>query len=330
MRSVDFNMRLDRQLVKPKLEIIIPFFNEVAALPPLWERLQKVFSPVNLEKHNIGEVSYLFIDDGSSDRGPDFVVSLIAKKNPVKLIRFSRNFGHQSGVIAGLDHFTGDLVSIIDCDLQDPPEVILEMLSKWREGFDVVHAQRTKRKETLFKRSSYFLFYRLFKFLSEVEIAVDSGDFCLMDKTVVKAIKSLGEVLKFPRGLRAWVGFRQTTHQYDRPERMYGSTKYSLRKLYKLATDGIASMSIRPLRLSQFLLASSALLGILFFSISLYKFLTYENKETLALWFHMAYCLITVSATMILASLYVLSAYVGRMYIEIKARPPYLVMEIVE
>jgi dolichol-phosphate mannosyltransferase len=233
------------------LDIIVPVFNEEESVPVLFQRLEQTFSQENLARHRLTRVRYLFIDDGSKDTTVEALRRQNFRSNRAKIVSFSRNFGHQAAVSAGIFLADSDVVAIIDADLQDPPEIIPEMIKLWREGYDVVYGQRKTRQEGAFKNACFKIFYRILSWMSPVEIAVDSGDFCIMGRTVVQAINSLPEKLRFLRGLRSWVGFAQTGFEYDRPRRELGKSKYTFRRLYRLATDGIASLSLVPLKIAQ-------------------------------------------------------------------------------
>ena len=243
--------------------------------------------------------------------------------------RLSRNFGHASAVSAGLDHADADAVVVLDADLQDPPELVLDMLERWRSGVDVVFAQRRRRKEGVWKRIGYWGFYRFVSLLSDLDIPLDSGDFCLMDRRVVDAIRELPERLRFPRILRSWVGFRQDGIEYDRPVRAAGDTKYDFSRLYQLATDGIASSSIRLLRVAQLFSFSFAVLTAILLGVLLYSVSAYADRPD-ALLILAGLILIAGGNFVITACLYILGAYVGRTYLEAKGRPPYLVMEVLD
>ena len=201
------------------LDVIIPLFNEEEMIPALVAQLNDTFSPDNLIKHGIGDVRFLLVDDGSKDRSAELLAGHIRRGFRGELLRLSRNFGHQNALCAGLDYADADVVAVIDADLQDPPELILSMVDVWRQGHEVVYGERRKRKESVIKRIGYWGFYRLMAFLSDIAIPLDSGDFCIMDRKVVQALRKLPENLRFVRGLRAWVGFRQTGIPYDRPKR---------------------------------------------------------------------------------------------------------------
>jgi polyisoprenyl-phosphate glycosyltransferase len=312
------------------LDLIIPVYNEETTLPFLRERLNEVFPSSVLKEHGIRSVQYLLVDDGSKDQSAATIVDYIRQGFPARLIRLSRNFGHQNAVTAGLENAKGDVVAVLDADLQDPPEVVLEMIALWRKGYDVVYGQRRRRKESWFKVACYWSFYRLLKWLSDAEIAMDSGDFSLMDQRVVKVLCSLPEKLRFPRGLRSWVGFDQIGLPYERHRRVEGVSKYPLRKLYQLATDGIASMSVKPPKLTQLFAFLFALSFAAFFGLSCFAYLRhYAGHETL-IWFLVGYTMISFSSFMILFALYILCGYVARIYLEVKERPAFIVKEIVD
>jgi polyisoprenyl-phosphate glycosyltransferase len=310
------------------LDLVIPVWNEEAVLSLLFARLREAFSPERCAGSGIGSVRYVLVDDGSHDRTAELIRAEIEKGLPALLLRLSRNFGHQAAVSAGLDHARADLVAVIDADLQDPPELIHEMTARWRQGFDVVYGVRRRRKENPFKVAGYWAFYRLIALLSDLKIPLDGGDFGLMDQRVVHALRSLPETLRFPRVLRAWVGFRQSGVEYDRPERQAGSTKYTLRRLYRLATDGVASSSVRPLQLAQ---VFSFSYFVLMFVLGLVILRRLFLAETTGLppSVLLTYLLIVSASFVQSLCLYILGAYVGRTYLEVKRRPTYLVMETV-
>lgn len=319
----------DRKHLSVTLDVVIPVHNEQDVLGLLFTRLESVFSPLNLKKESIKSVRYVIIDDGSVDRSAEIVSYYIAKGGPAILYRLTRNFGHQNAVSAGIEYANADIVAIIDADLQDPPELIVQMIAKWRDGYDVVYGKRKKRKENFVKVCCFWLFYRLLAFLSEIKTPLDSGDFCLLDRKVVEAMRKLPEKLRFPRGLRSWVGFRQTGITYERPARKAGKTKYTFAKLYRLATDGIASSSIRPLKVTQLLSFSFFIITSVFVFLFIRMVVFYSEEDATALWFLVAYLLIALSTCVQTLCLYILSAYVGRTYLEVKGRPSFLVMEVV-
>jgi polyisoprenyl-phosphate glycosyltransferase len=310
------------------LEIIVPVYNEAEVIGLLLDRLAEATSPARLAEHGVSRARLLFVDDGSTDVTPALLAARIAAGLDARMIRLSRNFGHQSAVCAGLDRADGDLVVVMDADLQDPPELLLPMVDRWREGADVVFARRRRRRGNVVKRVGYWGFYRLVAFLSDVRVPLDTGDFGLMSRRVLLAMRSLPERLRFPRGLRAWVGFRQEAIEFDRPERQAGTAKYRWSRLYRLATDGIASMSTRPLQAAQ--------VGSFFFGLLTIGFLAMlaagyvASPSSIPTPFLIAYVLIATGNAVQSLCLYILGAYVGRTYLEVKARPPYMVMEVVQ
>ena len=313
--------------IAPTLSIIVPIFNEADVIQLLAERLKIVFSSAQCVKNKIAHVEYIFVDDGSQDESSMLLSQFFEVGREAKIIRFSRNFGHQPAVTAGLEHSSGDLVAIIDADLQDPPELIWQMIERWRAGFDVVYGLRVNRKENRIKRIAYWGFYRVYRWLSPIQVPVDSGDFCLMSRRVVNQINALPERLRFVRGLRSWVGFKQCGITYDRPERAAGATKYNFHRLYKLATDGITSLSVRPLQVAQVLAFSYLFASIVLTFLITYRLLLGQvaNPEM-----YLLILLLLFSNSLILFSIYVLGAYIGRSYQEIKGRPTYIIQEIIQ
>ncbi len=316
--------RPDRETTGVTLELVIPMYNEEEALPRLLDELAKTFSPEARAAHRIDRVSCLFVDDGSRDRSVQIVRDAADSGLGMAILRLSRNFGHQAAVSAGIAHSTADLVAVMDADLQDPPACVLEMLKEWRAGYEIVNAQRRNRKEGPLKKLLYACFYRLWSWLSPIAIQVDSGDFCLMSRRVVDELNKLPETLRFPRGLRSWVGFSQTAIQYDRPARSAGQSSYGWRALYRLATDGIASVSLRPLQLSQIL----ALLYLLVSGVGIVALLSNAFRETdIRTQLNWMLVLILLGNGLILFCVYILGSYLGRAYLEVKGRPGYVVEE---
>jgi glycosyltransferase involved in cell wall biosynthesis len=307
------------------LDVVIPVFNEEAVLERLLARLAAVFAPEACRTHGIRSVRYLFVDDGSTDGSAPLLGRRIAGGLPGLLLRLSRNFGHQHAVAAGLDHAAADVVAILDADLQDPPELIPQMLGRWREGFEVVYGQRRRRRENALRRAGYWLFYRALAFLADVDVPLDSGDFCLIGRTVVDAIRALPERLRFPRVLRAWVGFPQTGVSFDRPPREAGRTKYSLARLYRLATDGVVSASLRPLQVAQVFSVAYLFATVL----AACWYLALADRSTTPPGVAAGLFLILLGNFVQVFCIYILGAYVGRTYIEAKGRPPYIIMEVV-
>jgi dolichol-phosphate mannosyltransferase len=310
------------------LDLVIPVWNEEDVIALLFRRLGEAFSAERCRSSRIGSVRYVLVDDGSHDRTAEMIRAEIDRGAPAVLVRLSRNFGHQAAVSAGLDHATADLVAVIDADLQDPPEIVHDMAARWREGYDVVYGVRRRRKENPLKVAGYWAFYRLVALLSDLKVPLDGGDFGLMDRRVVDALRALPETLRFPRVLRAWVGFRQTGVEYDRPERQAGRTKYTLRRLYRLATDGVASSSVRPLQLAQVFSFSYFVLMFVLGAVILRRLL-FSDAPGVPSSVLITYLLIASGSFVQALCLYILGAYVGRTYREVKRRPAYLVMETI-
>jgi len=307
------------------LDLVIPMFNEEAVLPALLEVLQATFSPESCRQHRISRVSCVFVDDGSWDASVRVVRETPAPSIAACVVRLSRNFGHQAAVTAGLDHSTADLVAILDADLQDPPDCVLDMIARWREGFDIVYGQRRTRQEGPLKTGFAWAFYRVYRLLSPIAVPLDSGDFCLMSRRVVDELCRLPERVRFPRGLRSWIGFRQAAVPYDRPARHAGTSRYGWRELYRLATDGIAAMSLRPLQLAQVLALAYFLISVA--AVAAYAF-GWLRSASLQTQISLILLLTIFSNGLVLFCLYVLGAYLGRAYLEVKGRPPYVVAEV--
>lgn len=302
---------------RPRLSIIVPIYNEEKVIPELYRRMVSVLD-------SIGESWELVcVNDGSRDRSHEMLVELHAQDPRIKLVDFSRNFGHQIAITAGMDYAQGDGVVIIDADLQDPPELIAEMVEKWREGYEVVYAVRSDREgESTFKVLTASLFYRLLRRITDVDIPIDTGDFRLMDRNVVLTMRRLRENHRFMRGLSSWVGFKQIGLPYRRAERYAGETKYPLRKMLRLTLDAITSFSYLPLRLGTyfgFVLALLSLLGIL---VTIGLRLSGNNA-----FFGQATTLVAVLflGGIQLIFLGILGEYLGRIYDEVKRRPLYIV-----
>lgn len=306
------------------LDLVIPMYNEALVVPALFEAFRATFTKQTCIEFGIASVNCLFVDDGSRDSSIASVRAEASGRLGVRILRLSRNFGHQAAVSAGIANSTADLVVVMDADLQDPPECILEMVTEWRKGFEVVYGKRANRQEGLVKRFFYVSFYRLFKLMSPIDVPLDAGDFCLMSRRAVDELNRLPESIRFPRGLRAWIGFPQSAVEYDRPERAAGQSSYGWRDLYHLATEGIASISLRPLQAAQILAIGYLLLSLLgLTSILLGTFDTTELRSQI----NLLTVLMIASNSLILFCLYILGAYLGRSYLEVKGRPTYIVYE---
>ncbi|MBR2499484.1 MAG: glycosyltransferase family 2 protein [Clostridia bacterium] len=302
-----------------RYSIVIPAYNEELVINESYKRLKAVMDTTN-ESYEL-----IFVNDGSRDKTGAMLSEICDNDKNVKMIDFSRNFGHQTAITAGMDNSSGQAVVVIDADLQDPPEVILDMIAKWKEGYDVVYGKRGKRKgETFFKLFTAKVFYRFLKSMTTVDIPVDTGDFRLIDRKVCDALSSLSEKNRYVRGLVSWVGFRQTDVTYVREERFAGETKYPLKKMIKFALDGITAFSYKPLKLSTYL-------GFL---LSLGSFLYLIAVICIKLFTDMAVSgwASTLSVTLffngiILIMLGIMGEYVGRIYDESKNRPLYIIRE---
>ncbi|GAB4291938.1 MAG: glycosyltransferase family 2 protein [Myxococcota bacterium] len=306
------------------LSIIIPIYNEEETLPLLFDRLISA-SPLWKEDFEV-----ILVDDGSSDNSYEIMRAKASDDSRFVIVRFSRNFGHQAAVSAGMRYARGDAVIIMDGDLQDPPETLPQFLDKWREGYDVVYAIRTKRKEGLIKRIAYASFYRILHSISDLNIPLDSGDFCVMDKKVVRALnEEMPEQIRFVRGLRAYVGFKQIGVTYERDKRAAGEVKYTFKKLMKLAVDGIFGFSLTPLRTAiffgSFISLISFLVGIFFIVHRLFNFPIFGHyaEETPGL-ATLAVGIFFLGG-LIMVMIGILGEYIGRIYIEVKKRPFFIV-----
>jgi len=309
------------------ISIVIPLFNEEENVNHLYKRLTDSSSSWK-EDYEV-----IFVDDGSSDDTLLLLQQICAKDIHIKAIKLSRNFGHQAAITAGIKYAKGDAVVIMDGDLQDPPEKLSIFLDKWREGYHVVYAIRIKRKENLFKKLSYKIFYRLLNLISDINIPLDSGDFCVMDKKVVRVLNSeMIEHARFVRGLRAYAGFNQIGVEYERDKRAAGEVKYTFKKLVKLAIDGLLDFSTFPLRIATYLGFAIAIpsffIGLFFIihRIFNFKFLGYTPADTPGL-ASLAVGVFFLGG-LILIILGVIGEYIGRMYFEVKKRPFYIIDEI--
>jgi polyisoprenyl-phosphate glycosyltransferase len=302
---------------------IVPFLNE--------EEFLSVFLE-SIERQTRRPDRLVLVDDGSTDGSAQLLERLAAEDPCVRPVHLSRNFGHQAAVTAGLEAARGDAAVTIDADLQDPPEVILRLVEKWREGYDVVNAVREKRKEGLAKRFAYTLFYKVYRRLAAMDVPLDSGDFALMDRRVVDVMNALPEKNRFVRGLRSWSGFRQTGVAYERASRAAGETKYSFRKLLRLAFDGIVNFSTAPLSfifglgIATATIAMCAAAGYLVARIFEIPIFGYTPGE--APGFTTLILTILFFSGVQLMSIGILGEYLGRIYQEIKMRPTFVVKEV--
>jgi dolichol-phosphate mannosyltransferase len=303
----------------PEISVIAPVFNEIQSLPEFYRRVRQVLDGLGVRWE------LLLVDDGSTDGSTDLIRQLAREDARVRALIFARNFGHQLAVTAGLDHCRGRAAIIIDSDLQDPPEVMADLIARWREGYEVVYAVRAEREgETWFKLFTASLFYRLIYRITDVKIPLDSGDFRLLDRQVVDVLKTMRERHRFLRGMSVWVGFRQTGVPYQRAARFAGQTKYPLRKMLKFAFDAITSFSYLPLQLATYLGFAAALLSILAIPVVIIL-----RQSGMQAFLGQATTLIAVLflGGVQLISLGILGEYIGRLYDEAKGRPLYILRE---
>lgn len=303
---------------RPELSLVIPIYNEEAVLPQLDVRVRELIGRLGLD------CEVVFVNDGSRDRSMEMLRLMAGREPRYKVVGFARNFGHQRAITAGIDAARGKAVVVMDADLQDPPEVILEMVAKWREGFDVVYGRRRKREgETAFKLLTAKLFYRVFAAMIPIEVPLDTGDFRLMSRRVVLAMRELRETHLFVRGLVAWVGFKQCAVEYDRAARAAGETKYPLRKMLSFALDGIASFSILPLRFATYLGLLVGFASVLYATAAV---ITHLVGFTVPGWTTMVVLVSFLFSVQLLVT-GVLGEYIGRIYEQVKHRPLYVVAE---
>ena len=306
---------------RPVFSLVIPVWNEETVLPVLYERMTKVMD-------STGEPwELIFVNDGSRDGSLAILTELNQRDGRIKVLNFSRNFGHQIAITAGSDYADGDAVIIMDADMQDPPEVVLRLIEQWRAGYDVAYAVRTKREgETWFKLFTASVFYRLIRSIADVDIPLDAGDFRLMDRRVVLAMRQLRERNRFMRGLSSWVGFKQIAVEYERAARFAGETKYPLRKMLRLANNAITSFSHVPLQLATytgFILAAVSLVGILVTIVARLSGISAFSGQATTL----------VSVLFLggiqLIFLGIIGEYLGRIYDEVKNRPLYIIADAI-
>lgn len=307
------------------LSIIIPVFNEEENLLKLYDRLIGASSTWNTP------FEVILVDDGSTDNTLSLLRELRRKGSCFKFISFSRNFGHQTAISAGLRYAKGDVIAIMDADLQDPPEELYRFLNKWRQGYQVVYGIRTKRKENIFKRSAYYLFYRALAWCSSINIPLDSGDFCVMDRTVVDWLNTMPERNRFVRGLRSWIGYRQIGIPYERHSRFAGEVKYTFRKLLRLAFDGIINFSYRPLQFTGtfgLIVCSFSFTGIIFFL--LHRILQFEvfgySPKDIPGFTSLMLTILFIGGVQLL-TMGIFGEYLGRIFDEVKQRPLYIVKD---
>ena len=318
MPPVSGNARISR----PILTLVLPIYNEEAVIPELDRRLRAFLETL--------EVTWevVFVDDGSRDKSRELLKAVLRNDPRYRLFSFSRNFGHQAAITAGVDYARGEAVVVMDADLQDPPEVVREMLRLWHQGYDVVYGvRRARRRESIFKRATAAAFYRLLRIIVGVSIPVDTGDFRLMSRRVVLTLRSLREASRFVRGMVAWIGFKQTAVYYERQGRFAGETHYPMRKMIRFALDGITSFSSAPLRIATVLGILAGGVGLIVAGWAVYVRLF--NKAAVPGW---ATIMIAVSlaGSAQLLIMGIIGEYIGRIYEEVKRRPLYVIEERID
>lgn len=302
---------------KPLVSIVLPAFNEEATLQTTISRISDVMQNLDIT------YEIIVVNDGSSDQTKTVLEDLVKRHTEVKAIHFSRNFGHQIAVTAGVDHAIGDVVVLMDADLQDPPELIEQFLEKWREGYDVVYAVRQKREgESWFKKISAHLFYRVLRAMTDIDIPMDTGDFRLMSREVALTLSAIRERHRFIRGMIAWMGFRQIGVPYERQERFAGESKYPLRKMIRFSIDGITSFSFRPLQFATHVGVFVAFCGFLGMLAVLYEKIFTRN--TVQGWTSLMLVVLFLGGIQLIL-LGVVGEYIGRIYDEVRGRPMYIV-----
>lgn len=307
--------------MRPIYSLVVPLYNEEDTLPELIRRLTAIMDQLDAPSELI------LINDGSKDRSLLLLRSFHHQDDRICYINLARNFGHQIAVTAGLNFVRGDMAVILDADLQDPPELIPELIEKWRSGFQVVYAQRTKRiQESWLKRSLAYWFYRILRQLADVEIPTDAGDFCLLDRAVIDILNKMPERTRYLRGLRSWIGFNQTAVPFSRDARFAGNVKYTFRKSFKLAMNGIVSFSQVPLRLSTYLGLFAAFVSLIMGLLILYWRIFVPNSPLTG--FTTILIAIFFLGAIQLVSIGILGEYIGRIYEEVKGRPLYTISEI--
>lgn len=301
-----------------KVSIVVPMYNEQEVAAEFYNRVTKVLENINLN------YEIIVVNDGSRDKTLEILLELIKQDEHIRVINFSRNFGHQAAITAGIENATGDAIITIDADLQDPPEVIIDLIKKWQEGFDIVYAKRKSRKvDSFFKRYTAEMFYKILNKLSDTNIPENVGDFRLISKRVQEVFIKLPEKDRFIRGMFAWMGFKQAFVEFDRKERFAGKTKYPLKKMIKLALSGIIGFSTKPLRL---ILKLGFLTTFISFLLMIYAIITKIMGYTTHGWSSLMVAITFIGGIQLL-SLGIIAEYMAKIYGEVKARPVYIIMD---
>lgn len=300
--------------------IVVPVYNEELVVYESYKRLKKVMDGL--------DVTYeiIFVNDGSRDKTASIIYEICEKDKNIRLIDFSRNFGHQVAITAGMDYAEGDAIVVIDADLQDPPEIIPKMIALWKNGYDVVYGKRIERKgDTLFKKITAKIFYRFLKRMTDVDIPVDTGDFRLIDRKVCDALKQVNERNRYIRGIISWLGFKQTGVEFTRDKRFAGETKYPLKKMLKFAFDAITSFSYKPLKLASYCGMTLSFFSFLYLLVVLY--LRLFTDQTIQGWASTLAVNLFFNG-IVLMILGIIGEYIGRIYDEAKGRPLYVVRQM--
>lgn len=301
-----------------KISVVVPMYNEQEVANEFYNRMTNVLNQISFD------YELIIVNDGSRDKTLDIIVNLVEKDTHVKVINFSRNFGHQAAITAGIENATGDAIITIDADLQDPPELIISLINEWQKGFDIVYAKRKSRKsDTFFKKTTANLYYKILNKLSDIKIPENVGDFRLINKRVQEVFIKLPEKDRYIRGIFAWLGFKQSFVEFDRQSRFAGKTKYSFKKMLKLAISGILSFSTKPLRL---ILKLGLLTTFLSFLLMIYAVIVKILGYSTAGWSSLMVA-ITFLGGIQLLSLGIVAEYIAKIYGETKARPVYVIMD---
>jgi dolichol-phosphate mannosyltransferase len=302
-----------------EISAIVPSYNEEKNVPLIYERLTKVLSQIN------PNYEIIFINDSSKDNTLSVIKTIAQEDSHVKYISFSRNFGHQIAVSAGIDLCKGNAVVIIDADLQDPPELILEMYEKYKEGYKVVYARRkTREGETWFKKATAKIFYRILAAMTSIEIPVDVGDFRLIDKVVVRQLKNMPEKSKYLRGQISWIGYKQTFVEYHRDARIYGKTNYPLKKMIRLALDGITAFSDKPLKMASAIGIISAIIALLAIIYALLSHFIFDSS--VSGWTSLIISVLFIGGVQLI-TIGIIGEYIARINNDVRNRPLYIIEE---
>ncbi len=304
------------QTVRPLLSVVVPVYNEESVLMETFKRLKTVLDAM--------EITYevILVNDGSKDKTAEIAAEICNENPSWKFLNFSRNFGHQIAITAGMDYSSGEAIVVIDADLQDPPELIPQMMLKWHEGFDVVYAKRVKREgETFFKKFSAKMFYKLMRFMTDFDLPTDVGDYRLIDSKVKEALKLVNERNRYIRGIISWLGFKQTAVEFNREKRFAGETKYPLKKMIKFAFDGITSFSYKPLKIATYI---GVLVSFVSFVFIIIVIIMAMLQKTVTGWASTLAVSLFFNGV-VLIMLGIIGEYIGRIFDEVKARPLYIV-----